>query len=84
MGHPVKRPRRVTPELTNRATARGELTRTRCRSPPSRLRLKSPPARRPPSHLPPATRAQIPPGLAGSESENSYTSRMGMSKEYKK
>lgn len=26
----------------------------------------------------------IPPGLAGSESENSYTSRMGMSKEYKK
>ena len=28
--------------------------------------------------------AQIPPGLAGSESENSYTSRMGLSSDYKK
>ena len=49
-------------------------------------------ALQPPSHPPltsPLTSplaflAQIPPGLAGSESENSYTSRMGMSKEYKK
>ena len=30
------------------------------------------------------TSIQIPPGLAGSESENSYTNRMGMSKDYKK
>ena len=30
------------------------------------------------------TSNQIPPGLAGSESENSYTNRMGMSKDYKK
>eukprot|EP00964_Phaeocystis_antarctica_P058024 scaffold34400_cov63-Phaeocystis_antarctica.AAC.1 len=49
------------------------------------------PTRIPPTHLPLASLtfparslAQIPPGLAGSESENSYTSRMGMSKEYKK
>ena len=32
---------------------------------------------------PSLTSNQIPPGLAGSESENSYTNRMGMSKDYK-
>ena len=80
---PDTRPSR-TPLLSSPPKTLSHVSHFSCRSPPSRLRLKSLPARRPPSHLPPATRAQIPPGLAGSESENSYTSRMGMSKEYKK